>query len=114
MPKKKGKVFLLSSESCGQGDSDLGFEILSGLLRAFPNRRDMPEAIIFWNTAVNLLAEGSPMIQPLRRLEEVGVKLLAGRLCVHELELDDKIRIGEIANLNEILDLIMNNDVVSL
>ena len=110
----KNKVFLLGSEGCGNGDSDIGFEILFGLFRALSNRDERPEAVIFWNTAVNLLAEGSPMIPHLRQLEEKGVKLLAGKLCVNELGLADRINIGKVASLNEILDLLLNNEVVSL
>jgi hypothetical protein len=43
-----------------------------------------------------------------------GVKLLAGQLCVSELELVDKIAVGKMATMDEILDLILHNDVINL
>ena len=111
---EKGKVILLGSEGCGSGDADIGFEILAALLESLAKREDRPVAIICWNTAVKLLAEGSPLLARLKRLEENGVEILAGRLCVGELCIADKIAAGKVANMEEILDFILHNDVISL
>ena len=102
----KRKVLILGSESIGVGDETLGFEILVNLLETLSKRDDEPAAIICWNTAVRLMAEGSPMLSRFRRLEEIGVKLLAGQLCVKELDLTGKIAVGKTATMDEILDLI--------
>jgi hypothetical protein len=110
----KRKVLILGSESIGLGDETLGFEILVNLLETLSKREDGPAVIICWNTAVKLLAEGSPLLPHFKRLEEKGVKLLAGQLCVKELELTGKIAIGKMATMNEILDLILYNDVLTL
>ena len=114
MSELKGKVFLLGAESCGYGDSDLGFQILTNLLEALANREDRPVAIICWNTAVRLMAEDSPLLSQLKRLEEKGVNILAGRLCLVNLEIENKIAVGRATTMGEILDLILHNDVVSL
>ncbi len=114
MAELKGKVLLLNSEGCGTADPDLGFGILASLLEMLPQREDRPTTIIFWNTAVKLLVNDSPLLPRLRRLEEKGVALLAGKLCVSELELTGKIAIGRIASLGDILDIILHNDVISL
>jgi len=114
MSEPRGKVILLDSEGCGYGDADLGFEILATLLESLPEREDRPKAIICWNTAVRLLAEGSPLVTRLRRLEEKGVSILAGQLCLKELGLTDKIAVGKPASMGEILDVILHNDVISL
>jgi len=114
MGESEGKVILLSSEGCGSGDADLGFEILVTLLEALPEREDRPIAIVCWNTAVKLLTEDSPLLARLRHLEEKGVSILAGQLCVIELGLTGKIAVGKPATLGEILDLILHNDVISL
>ncbi len=110
----RGKVFLLGSEAIGRGDDDLGYEILMSMLKTLVNREDRPLAVVFWNTAVKLLAEGSPALPPLRALEKSGVQLLAGQLCVKELELTDKMAAGKLATMDEILDLISHHEVVNL
>jgi hypothetical protein len=111
-PKKK--VLILGSESIGRGDETLGFEILVNLLETLSKRGDGFAAIICWNTAVKLMAEGSPLLVHLKRLEEKVINILAGQLCVRELELMNKIAVGRLATMDEILDLILNNDVLAL
>jgi len=114
MGEAKGRVLLFSSEGCGHGDADLGFEILATLLEALPKREDTPAAIICWNTAVKLLTEDSPLLARLKLLEERGVSVLAGKLCVEDLGLEGEIAVGKVATMGEILDLILHNDVISL
>jgi len=114
MAELEGKVLLLSSEGCGTGDAALGFEILVRLLDTLPGREDRPVAIICWNTAVKLLADDSPVLARLRRLEEKGVNILACQSCVRELGLTGKIAVGKPTTMGELLDLILRHDVISL
>ena len=109
-----GKVLLLGSESIGRGDDDLGYEILLTILKTLAGRDDRPVAIIFWNTAVRLLASDSPAVPHLKTLESKGVQLLGGQLCVNELELDGKLAAGKSATMDEILDLLLHHDVINL
>ena len=114
MDESKGKVLLLSSEGCGVANADLGFEILVTLLEALSEREDRPSAIICWNESVKLLAKGSPLLTRFKNLEDKGVSILAGKLCVEDLELTGKIAVGKVANMGEILDFILHNEVISL
>ena len=114
MAETKGKVLLLNSEGCGTTDADLGYEILMGMMKVMSEREDWPVAIICWNTAVQMMAERSPVLPYLKTLEAKGTKILAGQLCVSQLELTDKLGVGRTAPMEEILDLFMNNDVISV
>ena len=114
MGEGKGTVLVLGSEGVGRGDDTLGFEILMSMLKALPERNDKPHFIVCWNTAVNLLAQGSPVASHFKRLEEQGVSVLAGALCVQELGLQDKMAAGKSATMNEILDVMLNNEVINL
>jgi hypothetical protein len=114
MEEKRGKAILMGSEFVGRGDDTLGFEILMSLLDSLSRRDDRPEAIIFWNTAVNLLTEGSPVAARLKALEEGGVTILAGRLCVSELCIADRVVVGKSASMDEILDFLLHYEVISL
>jgi len=97
MDKSKGKVILLGTEGCGSGDATIGYEILMNLMEALAQREDCPAAIICWNTAVKLLAEGSPLLPHFKRLQDKGVRFLAGQSCVAELGLTGKIAVGTLA-----------------
>jgi hypothetical protein len=111
---EKGKVILIGSETVGRGDETLGFEILMSLLESLGHRPDKPVAIIFWNTAVNLLAEGSPTVARLKVLEKEGVQILAGRFCLTDLCIADRVAVGKAASMDEILDFLLHNEVISL
>jgi hypothetical protein len=108
------RVLLFGSESVGRGEDILGYEIVVQLLKSLVNRDDRPAAIVCWNTGVRLLAEGSPVIPYLKNLEKEGVAILAGQLCVEELELSGKIAVGKLATMDDILDLILHHEVVNL
>jgi hypothetical protein len=114
MTEPKGKVFLLSSEGIGYGEDMLGYQILATMLESLVKRPDKPVAIICWNTAVKLVAEGSPLVPHFKRLEEKGVNILVGKLCIGECELTGKIALGKEATMDEILDLILRHEVVNL
>jgi hypothetical protein len=114
MTEPKGKVFLLSSEGIGYGEDMLGYQILATMLESLVKRPDKPVAIICWNTAVKLVAEGSPLVPHFKRLEEKGVNILVGKLCIGECELTGKIALGKEATMDEILDLILHHEVVNL
>jgi len=114
MNGSKGKVFLLSSEGVGYGDNTLGYQVLAAMLESLNKRPHKPAAIICWNTAVKLVAQDSPLVPHFKRLEDAGVKILLGKLCVGECELTGKIAVGREATMDEILDLLLHHEVVNL
>jgi intracellular sulfur oxidation DsrE/DsrF family protein len=111
--REKGKVILLGKEGVGHGDETMGFEMLMTLLDSLAKREDKPYAIVFWNTAVQLLVTGSPAIGRLKTLEEKGVKIVAGRFCLTDLCIADTVAVGKAAGMEEILDLLFNHEVIS-
>ncbi len=114
MNNKGGKVILLGSEYAGRGDDVLGYEIVMTMLDSLARREDTPVAIVFWNTAVQLLVEGSPAVPRLKALEEKGVRIVAGRFCLTDLCIADTVAVGRGASMDEILDLLLHNEVISL
>lgn len=114
MMKEKGKVFLLGSETIGRGDDNIGYQILVTMLESLEKRNDRPSAFIFWNTAVRLLADDSPLVPYFRRLEEKGITILLGKSCVGECELTGRIAVGRPATMDDILDLLLHKEVVNL
>lgn len=110
----KGKVILLNSEYIGREDETLGFEILMTLLNSLLKRNDKPEAIILWNTGVKLMTSQSPASAILRELELAGVKILGGVLCLNDLCIADAVSVGQAVTMDDILDLILHNEVISL
>jgi len=106
------KVILLTGESVGYGDSVIGYEVLATALEVLVRRKEgLPAAIVCINTAVNIVAEDSPMVPRLKILEERGVEIIAGRYCVNEMGLTNKTAVGKVKPLTEIIDFLLRSDV---
>jgi len=111
MAEEKKKVILFSSESCGYGDTIIGYEALSTVLEILTRREKLPAAIVCINTATKLLSEDSPMLPRFKNLEERGVEILAGRMCVNELGLTGSLGAGKVTTLTDIIDFLLRDDV---
>ncbi|HUL59086.1 MAG TPA: DsrE family protein [Anaeromyxobacteraceae bacterium] len=98
-----GWVVALHAETMGRGDDALGAKILGGFLRTCATVEPRPSAIVFYNAAVKLLAEGTPHLDALRALDDAGVDLLACVTCLEHWALTQKLAAGEVSNMREIV-----------
>ena len=108
------KVILFQSEFLGRGNDELGMLLMSNFLRWLAESPDKPESLIFWNTGVKLLAEGSWALAHLKKLEEQGVEILACGTCLDFFELTDKLKVGKPTNMLKTIDSLLNSDIVCL
>lgn len=107
-------VILLGNAGLGSGDRQLGGMILANFLRLLSEGAALPEYIVLWNEGVSIAAEGSNWIEHLKKLQELGVKIVLCRTCVEFLGLDDKIAVGEIGNMVQIQELIFTKRVLTV
>jgi selenium metabolism protein YedF len=110
----KHKVFLIQSEGLGRGDEQLGSMLMSNFLRLLGDNEDKPGSIVFWNTGVRLLCEGSPVLERLKLLEEQGIELLACATCLEHFELTDKLTVGKPTNMMKSIQSMLSSDMVCL
>jgi selenium metabolism protein YedF len=95
-------IIVIHSDVMGRGNDDLGKKLIGSFFRKLTLQEDCPEAIIFYNAGVFLLAEGSPVLTDLKVLEEKGVDLIACGTCVSFFELQNKIMAGRVSDMQEI------------
>ena len=108
------KVFLVQSEGLGRGDEQLGSMLMANFLRLLGESQDKPGSLIFWNTGVRLLCEGSPVLNRLKQLEEQGVELLACSTCLEHFDLMNKLAVGKPTTMVKSIQSMLSCDVVSL
>jgi selenium metabolism protein YedF len=108
------KVILLQSEVLGRGDDELGMLLMSKFLDLLGDSPDKPASLVFWNTGVRLVGEGSWALAHLKRLEEQGVEILACGTCLDYFGLSDKIKVGKPTNMLKSIDAMLNSDMVCL
>jgi selenium metabolism protein YedF len=108
------KVFLIQSEGLGRGDEQLGSILMATFLRLLGESEDKPGSMVFWNTGVHLLCQGSKVLEHLKRLEGQGVELLACTTCLEHFELTDKLAVGKPTNMMKSIQSMLSSDMVSL
>jgi selenium metabolism protein YedF len=105
-------VYILNSEFMGQGNDELGHKLMGAFLKKVWSRKKKPHAIIFYNSAVKLLATGSMYLDALHGLHDSGVDLIACGTCIDFYALTDKIDVGRVSGMEEIVDLTQKADSV--
>ena len=110
----KPKVFLVQSEGLGRGDERLGAMLMASFLRVLADRDDKQCILVFWNTGVRLVCEGSQVLEHLRRLEEQGVEILACTTCLEYFDLTDRQAVGRPTTMLKSVQSMLACDTVSL
>ncbi len=62
------------------------------------------------NSGVKLTVEGSEVIDPLKKIENEGIEILVCGTCLDFFSIKDKIKVGRISNMFEIVNSLINSD----
>ncbi len=98
-----GTVLVLHAETLGRGDDALGAKLIGSFLRTLASVDPKPDAIVFYNAAVRLLGAGSAHLEALQQLDQAGVDLLACVTCLEFYALTQRIAVGRVSNMREIV-----------
>jgi len=98
-----GTMIVIHAETMGRGDDALGAKLMGSFLRTLTATSPSPDAIVLYNAAVKLLAPGSLHLDALRALDAAGVDLLACVTCLEYFALVEKIAVGQVSNMREIV-----------
>ena len=101
-------VLLIASDSIGRGSEELGRNLMTAFVQVLHEITPQPDAIIFMNSGVKLVAEGSKVLEDLRAIEKQGVELLACGACLGYYDLKEKIAVGQISNMYDIASKLFN------
>ncbi len=108
----KRTTVILHSESLGRGSDELGKTMTAGFLRKLWASGKKPDTIIFYNSAVHLLTDKSPVLDALTGLSKAGVNLLACQTCIGYYEIEKQMVLGRIVDMTEIVSILMKSDTV--
>lgn len=98
-------IIAFKSDKMGDGDPELGQLLMDNFIKAIKDLDILPQKIVFYNSGVKLGSEDSPMFDHLFQLEKMGVSLLFCGTCISHYSLEDKIKIGTISNMFEIVQV---------
>lgn len=100
-------VVLLAGDTLGRGAEELGGILVRSFLHTLNEVEPRPDVLIFLNSAVRLVVEGSPVLDDLRALAAGGVQVLACGTCLGYYELKDKVAVGTISNMYTIAETLL-------
>lgn len=108
--KRENTVVVISSGQMGNGDDELGGILIKAFTFALTQMDKLPSTMLFYNGGVKLTCEGSPLLEDLKTLEAEGVEILSCGTCLGFYGLKEKLAIGSVSNMYEIVEKQMNAD----
>ena len=109
---QQGKVYLVASDTLGEGDEELGKILIKGFLSTLLDIKPQPKKVIFLNAGVKLAVLEKDVTAVLADLEAAGVKILLCGTCLDYYELSDQVEVGEVSNMYEIVDSLNSSSTV--
>jgi selenium metabolism protein YedF len=85
----------------------LGHILMRGFFHTLGEVNPVPDTIIFFNSGVKLVVEGSPVVEDLQTLADEAVRILACGTCLGTYELEDEVAVGEISNMYTIAETML-------
>ena len=116
--KKEGKipqreervVIYINSNLLGIGDEALGSILMRAFLKTLLDTEPRPSRLIFINSGVRLTSEGSEVLETLSALSGKGVEILSCGTCLDFYGLKEKLKIGIVSNMYEIVKSLLEAD----
>lgn len=105
---QKNIVIVLGSQIVGEGREELGRTLMRHFLQALVIHRIKPKAIVLLNSAVLLASQEGEPAHKLLQLEEQGIKVLVDAASADAYGVEDELKAGSIADMDQIADHLLN------
>ena len=105
-------VVAIGSDKMGVGSDELGKTLMKAFVFALTQQDTLPRTILFYNGGASLTCAGSPMLEDLKALEAQGVEILTCGTCLNFYGLTEKLAVGGVTNMYEIVEKQMKATLV--
>lgn len=103
-PGLDGTVVLVTREGMGSGEPELQRALMQKYVSLLLAGDLIPRAMCFYTEGVQLVVEGSPLLDALAALERRGCRLLVCSSCLEYYALRERVRVGTVGGMPDILD----------
>jgi len=101
-------VLLVAGEQLGRGEhAELGTVLMRSFFHTLLEAEPHPDMVVFVNSGVKLVVEGSPVLEDLQALAYQGIAILACGTCLGYYELKEKVQVGTISNMYAIAETLL-------
>ena len=108
----KDAVILVPNYGMGKADEKLQLLLVNKYFDLLLQNESLPAAICFYTEGVKLVCDGSPVVGHLRTLESKNVRLIICSTCLNYFELTEKVRVGIVGGMGDILEAQMRAEKV--
>ena len=99
----KSVLLQVIHDGMGAADAALQHTLLRKYLLLLQENNTVPGAICFYTSGVKMAVEGSPVLDVLQSLEAQGVRLIVCKTCLDYFGLLDKMRVGVVGGMGDII-----------
>ncbi len=96
----------------GSADNNLQQTLISKYFDLLLHNENLPSAICFYTEGVKLVCEGSRVLEQLHALEARNVRLIICSTCLNYFELSEKVKVGIVGGMGDILEAQMKAEKV--
>ncbi|MCT4601825.1 MAG: sulfurtransferase-like selenium metabolism protein YedF [Marinifilum sp.] len=108
----KNTLIQVTQNGMGEGSEELGLKLATNYFKLLDAENRLPKIIVFYNAGVKLICEDSPTLGVLQNLEQKGVRMLACKTCLDFFNLSDKVKVGSVGSMPDIITLQADADKV--
>ena len=102
--KVSNYVVAIQRNRLGDGAEELGTILIKGFINTLPEVSLKPKTIVFLNSGIFLALKDSPVLESLKKLESLGVEILACGTCLDFYKKKEELGVGKISNMYDILE----------
>lgn len=106
--REAGTLVLITTESLGRGDEELGEKLMTNFLATLPELGSRLWRLVLLNGGVKLAARPGPALEALQNLAQNGVSVLVCGTCLAYYGLLEAKAVGETSNM---LDIVTSLDL---
>ena len=103
-------AILVAHDVLGGNDKELGEVLMKAFLGCISKLSRRPAVMAFMNEGVKLVLPESSACDYIKELEKAGTKILVCGTCTTHFNITDKIAVGTISNMFEIMEMITGAD----
>lgn len=100
---EKPYIVVVSSDQMGVGEKEIGVQLMKAFVHKLTEQEELPEKVLLYNMGAHLGIEGSDCLEDLQFLAEKGTWIGTCGTCANYYEIEDKIAVGEVTNMGQIL-----------
>ena len=112
LPSGNGTVVVLSGDTMGSGDEQLGKKLMKAFIFALTSQDALPSKVICYNRGAFLTTEDPDTVKDLKALAEAGVTIMTCGTCLDYYGLKEKLQVGIVSNMYDIVEAQMNASLV--